>query len=90
MGISYELGIGGVLGQLEPSTAWMLWRVPIALAHHLLSEKNEHHKTVDFLFGKLNTAGMTLRTLQFFAPRQGLALNTIILLAIIINNWRES
>jgi hypothetical protein len=33
---------------------------------------------------------MTLRTLLFFAPRQGLALNSIILLAIIINNWRES
>ncbi len=70
---------------------WMgLPRVPVALAHHLLSEDNERHKVVDFLIGRLNTAGMTLRTLLFSAPRQGLALNTIILLAIIINNWRES
>ena len=70
---------------------WMgLPRVPVALAHHPLSEDNEHHKTVDFLFGKLNTAGMTLRTLLPSALRQNLALNTINLLAIIINNWRVS
>jgi hypothetical protein len=70
---------------------WMgLPRVSIALAHHLLSKENLPHKVVDFLFGKLNTAVMTLRTLLFSAPRQGLALNSIILLAIIINNWRES
>jgi hypothetical protein len=70
---------------------WMgLPRVSIALAHHLLSDENLPHKVIDFLFGKLNTAVMTLRTLLFSAPRQGLALNSIILLAIIINNWRES
>ena len=94
--LPYELSIDGVLGQSEPSTAWMLWRsahlprVSIALAHHLLSDENLPHKVIDFLFGKLNTAVMTLRTLLFSAPRQGLALNSIILLAIIINNWRES